>query len=198
MPRSREVTFDLSSSSPGPQALRDRTEFSPWPSQGSPFSFTSKPLKGRVRENSFTVGLNETDWHSRLQPTARGTITTVGGRTQVTMTVGVAPIHIWLLRVFVGLAFPLMVAGWVYGLIAAGNIQMLFILGIAVAVVTALVVGIGTNMNHADKQVDVLADLVQRILSGTESPSTEEVPVDERVRSRMRQRAKAPEGSGPA
>jgi len=169
---------------PAPEAataqLKQQTRFSLTPFQGSFITLGGAPLKGRVSARGFTVGLNERDWLTLLQPTARGTIRTGDGGAVVDVTVSLPPLMLWYLRIVVGLLIPLLlVAGGTAVFVGSMPLSAAAgVFGVAALMLAMIVVGVGINMNNVDKQVDALAAQVEAVL-GAPPPQPEADPTRE-------------------
>ena len=169
--------------------LKAQTRFSLAPYQGSVITFGRAPLKGRVGRRGFTVSLNQRDWLTLLQPTARGRIVQDERGTRVEVTAGIPPLLLWYLRFAVVFAVPFIVLG-VGGALAAAGLSWAAVAGFStflLFMLGMLVFGVGVNMNNVEGQLDALAAQVEAALVGDPPPQ----PSSESSREAARRAAAA-------
>ncbi len=158
MPRKVELDAIVSGSPEDVAArIKDDTRWSPTPYRGGVFTLGDKPLKGRVGDGGFTVGLNKRDWWTMLQPTAKAKLESSAAGTRVTGQVGMPDWMTWLLRGVVVAGIPGAIGAATLGLLSEGTPQAgLIAAGFTAFALVVGVLGTGAHVHHANEQVDEL------------------------------------------
>lgn len=160
------------------ERLKKETRWSLIAFQGSPLTLGSKPLKGVIKKDAFTIGLNHRDLLQMLQPTARMKLEKqADGSTRVHGEVGIPAAMIWFLRGITGLVAP---AAVVAAMVGAFSSSWMLALGVGALMAVGLIIGTGISINNAEGQLETLARKVEDIISvsGPSSTSTTEASRD--------------------
>jgi len=160
----RKVELDIIAPGDPDEVMRRIKEHTRWslqPYRGGPFTFSDKPFKGRVEDDSMTVGLNRRDWWSLLQPTARATFEPAATGTRIRGEVSVPDWMTWMLRFMVVVMVPLAAGVGAWAALSDGQPVIAAVFALFAVLVT--VFSLGWNLSHANEQVDALKAEVLKV-----------------------------------